>query len=259
MDTCEKVKFFTPEQTAVFLSYIETPYTIQVSGHGRTDDTGQPYTVGDYTITKDIPEQIRILFILAIYTGLRKGELLALQWDDVNFRENYIEVRKAVTMVNGKPVCKAPKTKTSARTVSIPQSLSERLEKYQKSQEAYIAEVGDYWQGDNWIFTQDNGSMMSYSTPYHALQDTINRYNKAHLADEQLPLIPFHGLRHTSATLLIASQQDLKTVSKRLGHAQTSTTMNIYAHALQESDRKAADALENMLKESPRDPKNGQQ
>ena len=66
--------------------------------------------------------------------------------------------------------------------------------------------------------------------------------------DQQLPRIPFHGLRHTSATLLIASQQDVKTVSKRLGHAQTSTTMNIYAHALQESDRKAADALETLLK-----------
>ena len=89
--------------------------------------------------------------------------------------------------------------------------------------------------------------MMSYSTPYQALQDTINRYNKDRPAEEQLPLIPFHGLRHTSATLLIASQQDVKTVSKRLGHAQTSTTMNIYAHALQESDRKAADALETML------------
>ena len=97
--------------------------------------------------------------------------------------------------------------------------------------------------------------MMNYSTPYQALQDTINRYNKGRPTEEQLPLIPFHGLRHTSATLLIASQQDVKTVSNRLGHAQTSTTMNIYAHALQESDRKAADALETMLGETPGSPK----
>lgn len=150
-------------------------------------------------------------------------------------------------MVGGKPVCKAPKTKTSTRTVSIPHFLSKRLEQLHKSQDAFIAQVGDYWQGDNWLFTQDNGKMMNYSTPYQALQDTINRYNKDHSADEALPLIPFHGLRHTSATLLIASQQDVKTVSTRPGHAQTSTTMNIYAHALKESDRKAADALETML------------
>ena len=137
-------------------------------------------------------------------------------------------------MISGKPVCKAPKTKTSVRTVSIPHFLSERLEQLHEFQTAFIAQVGDFRQGDNWIFTQDNGRMMSYSTPYQALQDTINRYNKTHPANEQLPLIPFHGLRHTSATLLIASQQDIKTVSKRLGHAQTSTTMNICARTTRE-------------------------
>ena len=97
------------------------------------------------------------------------------------------------------------------------------------------------------MFTQDNGKLMNYSTPYQAMQDIIRRYNAGKDPEQQLPLIPFHGLRHTSATLLIASKQDLKTVSSRLGHAQTSTTMNIYAHALQESDRKAATALENLL------------
>lgn len=64
---------------------------------------------------------------------------------------------------------------------------------------------------------------------------------------DQLPHIPFHGLRHTSATLLIAAHQDVRTVSNRLGHAQASTTMNIFAHALKENDRTASNALENML------------
>lgn len=93
--------------------------------------------------------------------------------------------------------------------------------------------------------------MMNYSTPYQALQDAIIGYNQDKPTEEQLPHIPFHGLRHTSATLLIAGHQDVKTVSKRLGHAQTSTTMNIYAHALQESDRRAADVLESLLEKSP--------
>lgn len=258
MDMTESVKFFTPEQTATFLAYIEAPYTVHINGHKRIDDTGHSYAVGEYTVTKTIPEQLRILFNLAIYTGLRKGELLALQWEDIDCHKDLIQVRKSVTMVGGKPVCKAPKTKTSTRTVSIPHFLSKRLEQLHKSQDAFIAQVGDYWQGDTWVFIQDNGKMMNYSTPYQALQDTINRYNKNHSADEQLPLIPFHGLRHTSATLLIASQQDVKTVSNRLGHAQTSTTMNIYAHALKESDRKAADALETMLGERSSTPKKTQ-
>lgn len=238
----------TPEQVSIFLDFIEKPYAIKVRGHKRIDDTGLPYTVGDYVITKSIPEQVRILFILAIYSGLRKGELLALQWDDINFDSDIVQVSKAVTIVDGKPICKAPKTKTSHRSISIPHSLTERLAQLKKSQDEFRSQVGDYWQGENWIFTQENGKMMNYSTPYQALQDTIVRYNNGKPTDQQLPRIPFHGLRHTSATLLIASQQDVKTVSKRLGHAQTSTTMNIYAHALQESDRKAADALETLLK-----------
>lgn len=79
------------------------------------------------------------------------------------------------------------------------------------------------------------------------MQDAIRRYNADKAEDQRLPAIPFHGLRHTSATLLIADKQDIKTVSRRLGHAQTSTTMNIYAHALEESDKKAASALETLL------------
>ena len=85
--------------------------------------------------------------------------------------------------------------------------------------------------------------MMNYSTPYQALQDTIVRYNNGKPTDQQLPRIPFHGLRHTSATLLIANQQDVKTVSKRLGHAQTSTTMNIYTHLDVDSKVASANAI----------------
>lgn len=246
-DTAEHIKFFTPEQTALFLQYIEQPYKVRIGGHTRIDDTGKPYKVGDYEVTKNIPEQVRVLFNLAIYTGLRKGELLALKWTDIDFKNDVLRVSRAVTIVDGKQVCKAPKTKTSVRTVSLPHSLTLRLRTLQKTELELRLQMGRDWKGEDWVFIQDNGKMMSYSTPYESLQDTIRRYNEGRKPEEQLPAIPFHGLRHTSATLLIAGQTDVKTVSKRLGHAQTSTTMNIYAHALQESDRKAADALENLL------------
>lgn len=245
--TADKLKFFTPEQAAAFLQYIEQPYTVRVGGHTRIDDTGKAYTVGDYEITKNLQEQIKLLFNLAIYTGLRKGELLALKWSDIDFQRNVVQVSKAVTVVDGKQVCKTPKTKSSYRTVSFPQFLAARLKALQRSELEQRFQFGQDWQGEDWIFIQDNGRMMSYSTPYEAFQDAIRRYNDGKSAEDQLPLIPFHGLRHTSATLMIASRQDVKTVSSRLGHAQTSTTMNIYAHALQESDRKAADAIENLL------------
>ena len=247
-DAADKVKFFTPEQVSRFLNYIEQPYKVKVGGHQRIDDTGKPYIVGEYEVTHSIPEQIRLLFILAVYTGFRKGELLALTWSDLDAQKDTIRVSKSVTIVKGVPVCKAPKTKTSNRAVSVPHFLMERLWKLRRLQEETGEKLGSYWQEEGWIFTQDNGKMMNYSTPYHALQDTIRRYNAGKEPEDQLPSIPFHGLRHTSATLLIASQQDLKTVSRRLGHAQTTTTMNIYAHAIEENDQKAADALDTVLK-----------
>lgn len=246
-DAADKIKFFTTEQAARFLDYIEKPYKVKTKGHKRKDDTGKEYTVGDYESTKDIPEQIRVLFILAIYGGLRKGELLALEWSDIDFKADTVSITKAVSVVAGQQITKAPKTKTSRRIVAIPHFLTQRLQKLRTERIKYRLSLGDYWQGDDWVFIQENGKQMSYSTPYSAFHDTLVRYNADRVEADQLPLIPFHGLRHTSATLLIADRQDIRTVSSRLGHAQASTTMNIYAHALQETDRKAADALEGML------------
>ena len=243
----DNVKFFTLEQTATFLQYIEEPYTVKTAGHKRVDDTGKGYTVGDYTSEKEIPEQIRVLFNLALYGGLRKGELLALEWSDIDFEADTVSITKAVTVVDGQQTTKAPKTKTSRRVVSIPHFLTQRLKALKAARIKYRWELGDYWQGDNWVFIQVNGKQMSYSTPYSAFHDTLVRYNESHPVADHLPLIPFHGLRHTSATLMIAGKLDVRTVSSRLGHAQASTTMNIYAHALQETDRKAANALEDML------------
>ena len=243
----DKVEFFTPEQASLFLDYIEKPYKVKTKGHKRVDDTGTEYTVGDYERTKEIPEQIRVLFNLAIYGGLRKGELLALEWSDIDFDNDTVTVSKAVSVVAGEQITKEPKTKTSRRTVSIPHFLTQRIKAMKHERLKYRLSIGDYWQGAEWLFIQENGKQMSYSTPYSAFQDTITRYNADKKPGTQLPAIPFHGLRHTSATLLIASKQDVRTVSSRLGHAQASTTMNIYAHALQEMDRKAVDTLEQML------------
>ena len=245
--SAEKLKFFTPEQAATFLDYIEKPYTVRTKGHQRTDDTGMEYTVGDYESTREIPEQIQVLFNLAIYAGLRKGELLALEWSDIDFDHDTVTVSKAVSVVAGEQITKEPKTKTSRRTVSIPHFLTQRIKALRHERLKYRLSLGDYWRGGEWLFIQENGKQMSYSTPYSAFQDTIARYNADKREGQKLPAIPFHGLRHTSATLLIASKQDVRTVSSRLGHAQASTTMNIYAHALQDTDRKAVNALESML------------
>ena len=150
-------------------------------------------------------------------------------------------------MVGGQQIVKVPKTRNSYRLISIPHSITQQLQQWKLEQTRYRLKVGAYWQGDNWIFTQDNGKMMSYYTPYSALQDILNHYNADKAEVDKLPMIPFHDLRHTSATLLIAGHEDAKTVSARLGHAETSTTLNIYAHSLLEADKTAAATIENMI------------
>ena len=89
---------------------------------------------------------------------------------------------------------------------------------------------------------------MSLDTPYQAFHRIINNYN-AQQEDEskKLPMIPLHGLRHTAATLLIGQHVNIRTVSDRLGHANVSTTLNFYSHAIKELDRNASDELEKLL------------
>lgn len=107
-----------------------------------------------------------------------------------------------------------PKTKHGFRKVAIPHFLTLRIKTMKTERLRYRLSVGDYWQGGEWLFVQENGKLMSYSTPYQAFHDSILRYNESH--KEPLPMIPLHGLRHTSATLLIANNQGIRSVSARL-------------------------------------------
>lgn len=246
-DSAEKIKFFTPQQAAAFLDYISKPYTVRIKGHTRTDDTGKQYTVGDYTSTKELPTQLKVLFSLAIYSGLRKGEILALTWDDVDVENAAVAVTKAIAVVGGQQIVKVPKTRNSYRKVSIPRSVAQQLQQWKLEQTRYRLQAGAYWQGSNWIFTQDDGSMMSYYTPCHALHDTIRRYNADKTEADRLPVIPFHGLRHTKATLQLAAGTDVRTVSSILGHRETSTTLNIYSHSLLTAEQEAVSKMESLI------------
>ena len=241
--TAETLKFWTPEQCTAFLEFIEQPYQVTTKGHSRTDDTGIPYEVGDYTRTKELQEQLKVFIYLALFSGLRKGELLARA--DIDFEKDVVTVSKSVGYTKGEQFVKVPKTRHGFRKVAIPHFLTLRIKTMKTERLRYRLSVGDYWQGGEWLFVQENGKLMSYSTPYQAFHDSILRYNESH--KEPLPVIPLHGLRHTSATLLIANNQDIRSVSARLGHAETSTTLNIYTHFLESTNKKAADILENVL------------
>lgn len=216
------IKYFTEEETAAFLEELTAE-----------------------TATGELKTQYNLFFHFSIFCGLRRGEVLALQWADIDFLEKTVVITKSTAIVKGKAVTKAPKNKTSVRSISIPDHIADMLIQYRKEYNHYKASIGDKWAGNDYIFIQWDGSQLYPSTPSAVFKKIIHRYNSSH--EKQLPDITLHGLRHTSATLLISQNIDIKTVSNRLGHAQTSTTMNIYAHALKKKDTVAAEALEQLL------------
>ncbi len=244
----DNIKCFTPEQAIIFLNALNNEYTSEYRGHTRNTNN-KTYTVNRYTETRAISTQMKVLFNIALYGGLRRGELLALTWEDINYNNNTISINKSVAMVNNKAVIKSTKNKSSERVITLQSSVINIIRFWQNEQSRLRLSLGNKWEGGNNLFIQWNGKLMHLSTPYHTFKDIITKYNNS-VTDEslKLPQIRFHDLRHTSATLLIAANTDIRTVSARLGHAQTSTTMNIYAHSYKKLDEVASDTLEDILK-----------
>lgn len=186
------------------------------------------------------PIHIRTLVELALFTGLRRGEIVGLKWDDIDFEKKRLSVKRSIYKPkDGKAQEKAPKSKCSIRTIAIPERLCETLEDYKAHQDSHASFLGSAWRNLNYVFTEHDGYVMNPHTPTKQFNHFLKRHNIRH--------VKLHGLRHTSATLLLANGCDIKTVSTRLGHADLETT-NIYVHALESVDRLAAETFDRMLK-----------
>jgi integrase len=246
-DNTQQVKHFTIEQADDFLNALNLTYTANYRGHSRNIGNGTKCAVKGYTEARTIPTQFKVFFNMALFGGFRRGELVALTWDKVDFDRNTVAIDSATGYANGKVYNKAPKTKGSVRLVALPGSVMDMLRSYKKEWTTQKLLLGEKWEGDNYIFIQWNGKQMHITTPSHVFREILEKYNATVSTEQQLPYIGLHGLRHTHATLLIASNTDIKTVSARLGHAQASTTLNIYAHSLQKADAACADTLEGLF------------
>lgn len=183
-----------------------------------------------------------------MFTGCRRGELIALTWDDIDFEKAAVSITKSTCRAGGQVITKATKTKGSVRVITVPAAVMTLTRQWRTEQKRYRLSIGSQWCGDDYVFIQWNGLQMGLETPYQAFHRIINNYNmQQEREEEKLPLILLHGLRHTAATLLISQGVDIRTVSGRLGHANTSTTLNVYAEYLKELDRTASDKLESLL------------
>lgn len=182
----------------------------------------------------------RVAILLDIFTGARLGELAGLEWTDIDLKNGIITINKSSQYLSSKGVfTKAPKTESSVRDVAVPDFIVSLLEEYKLWYEEQKAFCGEFWNNSNRLFVQDNGK------PIHP--STISKWFVNFVQSIGLPVINFHGLRHTNASLLIGQQVDVATVSARLGHAQITTTYNFYVHPLKSHDKVAGNVLENLL------------
>ena len=187
------------------------------------------------------PYQNQVMIRLFLYSGLRRGELCGLEWKDIDFRNNMITVSRTSQYLSGKGIfTKGTKTDSSVRTIKLPEQAFELLKEHRKWQRKKRIAMGDRWTDSDRIFAQDDGS------PVHP--DSITGWFHDFISRTDLPQISIHSLRHTNITLLLAAGIPLRTVSYRAGHAQTSTTSNIYSHAIRTADDKAAEVLDDIMK-----------
>lgn len=183
----------------------------------------------------------KLLVILALDSGARRSEICALRWSDIDLDTRMMSITKSLKVVEGVIDEKTTKTESSIRTIKLSETTIEVIKEYKKWQEAYKLVNKQRWiSKDDRVFTSLNGDYMFPGTCDHILRKIVKKYN--------LDPICFHELRHTCASLLINSGVDPKTVSKRLGHSDTSITMEIYTHAFEESKNACADRFDEMMK-----------
>ena len=189
----------------------------------------------------------KALFLTALYSGLRQGELLALTWDDINFKESYIDVNKTLAEVaNVSPegrgkierILQTPKTKKGVRKVDIPKFLVSALRHHKLNQTQSIFINNKRYENNNLVFCNRYGKYIKSRKLRQTFKDI--------LTENKIEIIKFHDLRHTYATRLFELGEREKTVQKLMGHSNIIITMNTYTHVLDAVKEKAVSKLDRL-------------
>jgi len=193
-----------------------------------------------FRLLTDEPLKYQAAIYVALYGGLRLGEVTGLEWQDINFAKKSITISKSRQYVSGLGTYdKMPKTERSTRQIDLSSGVLDILSKYKAEQDEERLTLGDKWIDTGKIFVQWNGMPMFPQTPSKWFAKWIERNG--------LPKITFHQLRHSHASILIANGVDIATVSRRLGHSKISTTIDTYTHAIKSRDTAAANLLDDIF------------
>lgn len=189
---------------------------------------------------REEPLSFQAFCALAIYGGFRKSELLGLDWKDLDFPNCIVTIRRTSQFLKGKGmVTDTTKTEKSQRSLKLPDAVFEILSDYRMEQFKRRQLMGDRWEDHDRLFTTWDGKPMSSSTFSKRIQRFCEKIG--------LPFYGVHTFRHLNASLLITSNVDAHTVAASLGHTQTSTTLNIYAHTFAAVQAQASNAIADVI------------
>jgi integrase len=178
------------------------------------------------------------LWLLALKTGLRRGELLGVRWSDLDLDRGTLTVQQTIGVLAGAPCIKPPKTDAGRRVVKLSADVVAALKDHRRAQvERQLSAPA--WAEGGLVFCTGEGKPLNPNNLY--------RNFAAIVARAAVPPIRLHDLRHTHATLLLAAGTPIKAVSERLGHSKTSITLDTYAHVLPDMQDRAVDAIDAAL------------
>ena len=234
---------FNEDQAARFLNdALSMEYEIDAGGRNHNK------------VKRSVSLQFRTFFTLSVFSGCRRGELVALNWNDIDNEAKTIRIDQAVSRSNEGLFLKDPKTKAGYRTIKLPEVCFTLLEQWKREQIEICTRLGSAWEGfrgrsydNNPVFIQYDGKRMNDCTPTSKFKKILKAYNETVPEKDKLPIIRLHDLRHTNASHMIASGIDLETVARRLGHSRPSFTLDVYGHALEENDERAANVLDDIF------------
>ncbi|MGI6155050.1 MAG: tyrosine-type recombinase/integrase [Enterococcus lemanii] len=193
-------------------------------------------------ITKeDYPEPLYLMFRILAYTGLRKGELQALRWKDIDFARGTLSVKQTLaTVENWKLTFQPPKTRKSIRTLSLDTETLLLIKRWKMKQKELFFQFGlRMAQEDQLLFTSPENKPLYLDYLNHNLNKIVK--------ENHLEKMTVHGFRHTHCSLLFESGATIKEVQDRMGHTDIKTTMNIYAHVTDKKREETADKFANFM------------
>lgn len=204
------------------------------------------------------PLKWQLAMNLLVFTGCRRGEIMGLRWDKVDFNNSQITIDTNLLYSTDRGIyTDTPKTEKSKRTITLNSTVMELFKKYKKEQTARRVKLGTDWNNTGFIFTQENGNPMhpdtltDYCKKFEdKYNNIIQKYNNDKKDEDKKKLLPHinpHAFRHTQASLLIQNGADISSISARLGHSKISTTTDIYNHMLEQADKKVANTLDSLI------------